>query len=184
MESIRATGLGTRELERRASEDTHRLLGIAASHFGLKIAVHDIRFDLRGKAAGQVRILSGHICLVRYNAELLVRHTTTFLAQTVPHETAHVVVFHLHGPHPRPHGHEWRAVMRLFGAKPERCHGFDVGDLQTRRLRHYHYRCRCRAHSLSSIRHNRAQAGQVYLCRYCGDPLRPVATDPGSMRPR
>jgi SprT protein len=163
------------ELEHQAAEHTLRLLGVAAGHFRAKIAVPSIRFDLRGKAAGQVRIVRDRTCLVRYNAALLIRHPSAFLAQTVPHETAHVVVFHVHGPRGRPHGGEWQSVMRLFGAVPERCHSFEVDGLQTRRLRHYDYHCGCRAHQLSSIRHNRVQAGQLYLCRRCGQALQPVS---------
>jgi SprT protein len=160
------------DLEHRATERTHRLLGFAANHFGVEIARPDVRFDLRGRAAGQVRRLDRRACVVRYNTELLVRYPSEFLAQTVPHEAAHIVVIHLHGPRHRPHGREWQAAMRLFDARPERCHHFDVADMPTRRLREYDYRCTCRAHRLSSIRHNRIQAGLVYLCRYCGHPLR------------
>ena len=162
------------ELEHQAAEHTLRLLRAAADHFRVRIAVPSIRFDLRGKAAGQVRIVPGPTCLVRYNAALLIRHPSAFLAQTVPHEVAHVVVFHVHGPRRRPHGGEWQTVMRLFGAVPERCHSFEVDGLQARRLRHYDYHCGCRAHRLSSIRHNRVQGGQIYLCRCCGQPLRPA----------
>jgi SprT protein len=171
----RQEGTCDRELEHRAAEDTLRLLRIAAGHFRVQIAVPRIRFDLRGKTAGQVRIAPGRACLVRYNAALLIRHSSAFLAQTVPHEAAHVVVFHVHGPPRRPHGGEWQNVMRLFGAMPERCHSFEVDGLQTRRLRQYDYHCGCRAHRLSSIRHNRVQGGQIYLCRCCGQHLRPLS---------
>jgi SprT protein len=164
-----------RELERQAAERTLRLLGVAASHFRLRIGAPSIRFDLRGKTAGQARVFPDRTCVVRYNAALLSRNPAAFLAQTVPHEAAHVVVFHLHGPRRKPHGGEWQTVMQLFGAAPERCHSFEVEGLQTRRLRQYDYHCGCRGHRLSSIRHNRVQAGQMYLCRHCGQPLRLVA---------
>jgi SprT protein len=167
-------------LERRAAERTRRLIAAAASHFHIEIAAPDIRFDLRGRAAGQVRIVDGRHCVVRYNPVLLVRHSEEFLAQTVPHETAHLIVFRLYGTHRRPHGAEWQRIMRLFGARPERCHSFEVGDLQTRSLQQFAYRCGCREHRLSSIRHRRALRGQVYLCRYCGTPLRPMSLRTGA----
>lgn len=161
----------TEDLQREAQELTKRLLASAARHFGRKMREPMIRFDLRGKTAGQVRSTDGHACLIRYNNSLLARHPKEFLARTVPHETAHVVAFRLFGPRVQPHGQEWQAIMTLFGASAERCHSYDVEGLQTRRLRRYSYRCACKTHELTSIRHNRIQSGQVYQCRTCGTPL-------------
>lgn len=158
--------------EQAAIGRTKQLLASAEEHFGVKIPDPMIRFDLRGKTAGQVRTANGRGCLVRYNAQLLLRHPEDFLARTVPHETAHVVAFNLFGPRVQPHGTEWQAIMGIFGAAPERCHSYDVEGLQTRHLRQFEYRCGCRVHQLTSIRHNRVRAGQIYLCRHCGDPLK------------
>jgi SprT protein len=162
------------ELKRNAEQLTKRLLASASRHFGTKLAEPSIRFDLRGKTAGQVRSTDGRVCTIRYNAHLLERHPKEFLARTVPHETAHVVAFRLFGSRVPPHGREWQAIMSLFGAPPERCHSYDVEGLQTRQLRRYEYRCACRVHRLTSIRHNRVGSWQVYLCRQCGRPLERV----------
>jgi len=161
------------DLERKAERLTGELLVSASRHFRIALPIPAIRFDLRGKTAGQIRTTDrGYV--IRYNRDLLQRHPGEFLAQTVPHETAHLVVFSLFGPGLPPHGQAWREVMALFGARPERCHRFDVTGLETRRLRRFAYRCQCRIHRLTSIRHNRIASGQVYLCRHCGAPLRPV----------
>lgn len=162
-------------LQRRAAQLTAELLASAARHFGTKLAQPAIRFDLRGKSAGQVRTEDGRRCTIRYNFSLLERHPEEFLARTVPHETAHVVAFNLFGPRVQPHGREWQAIMGLFGASPERCHSYDVQGLQTRHLRRFEYRCGCRSHQLSSIRHNRIRSGQVYHCRQCGQPLEQIS---------
>jgi SprT protein len=162
------------DLMRRAMLLTGELIASASHHFGTKLAEPAIRFDLRGKSAGQVRIRDGRICTIRYNAHLLARHPKEFLAQTVPHESAHVVAFSLFGSRIAAHGPEWQGIMTLFGASPQRCHSYDVRGLQTRRLRRYAYRCNCRTHQLTSIRHNRIRSGQVYQCRQCGHPLKPV----------
>lgn len=162
----------TEDLQRQARELTKRLIASAARHFGRKMPEPMIRFDLRGKTAGQVRSMEGRACLIRYNNALLARHPDEFLARTVPHETAHVVAFSLFGPRVQPHGPEWQAIMGLFGASPERCHSYNIDGLQTRRLRRYSYRCACRTHELTSIRHNRIQSGQVYRCRTCGTALK------------
>jgi SprT protein len=170
-------------LKRRAHERTHRLLQLARTHFGIDIPEPDIRFDLPGKTAGQVHIRAGRLCLVRYNLGLLQRHPEDFLTATVPHETAHLVTVRLFGTGVKPHGREWRAVMRLFGAEPRRCHDYDVEGLQARRIRRFSYRCGCRSHLLTSIRHNRILDGHVYLCRGCGQPLE-LATEDREGEPR
>ena len=156
----------------RAREQTLHLLAKAAGHFGRDMPRPDIRFDLRGKTAGQARTRDGRTFEIRYNIALLARHGDELLARTVPHEAAHVVAFCLYGTRVRPHGREWQAIMRLFGAEPSRCHDYDVQGLQTRALTRYSYRCSCRTHELTSIRHKRVLAGQVYLCRRCGEALR------------
>jgi len=158
-------------LRRKAERLTNRLLVLASRHFRTELPIPAVRFDLRGKCAGQVRTTDSRGFLIRYNAQLLQRHPRTFLSRTVPHETAHVVAFGLFGPRIPPHGQEWRAIMTFFGASPERCHSYDVEGLQTRRLRQYEYHCDCSIHHLTSIRHNRASSGTVYLCKQCGQPL-------------
>ena len=154
-----------------ARSRTQALLDEAGRHFGLKPPPVAIRFDLRGRGAGQVRRQAGGIWLVRYNPALLERHGEDFLARTVPHEVAHILAFRLHGLGIQPHGPEWRAMMRLFGVPPERCHDFDVSGLQTRTLNRYPYQCGCRSHLLTSIRHHRILRGQRYLCGTCGQAL-------------
>jgi SprT protein len=164
----------TGNLRREAERLTKKYLEAAARHFGAKLATPEIRFDLRGKTAGQLRTTDRRGFLIRYNAQLLERHPRQFLARTVPHETAHLVAISLFGSRILPHGREWQAVMAAFGAPAERCHSYATEGLQTRHLRRYAYRCACRTHQLTSIRHNRVRSGQVYLCRQCGQPLEPV----------
>ena len=159
-------------LQQQAVVLTHQFLALAARLFGAAPATPSIRFDLRGKSAGQFRRTGRGGLLIRYNLLLLERHPQEFLSQTVPHEAAHLVVFNRFGSRVAPHGREWRAVMAAFGARPDRCHNFSVEDLQTRQLRRYHYRCAYRAHHLTSIRHTRILSGQVYLCKQCGQPVR------------
>jgi SprT protein len=132
----------------------------------------EIRFDLRGKSAGQVRIRPRGRYLIRYNLELLRRGGTDFLTRTVPHEVAHVIAHHRYGSSIQPHGPEWRAIMHDLGADASRCHNYDVSGLTQRRLSYFDYQCGCMSHRLSSIRHNRIAKGQRYLCRRCGEPLR------------
>ncbi len=85
-----------------ARRRTEALLAQAGRHFAVRIPAPEVRFDLRGKAAGQVRQVQGRVWQVRYNVVLLAREPEAFLAQTVPHECAHLVAFALFGRGIRP----------------------------------------------------------------------------------
>lgn len=156
-----------------AVEQTRRLLRQAAHWLGIPLRDPEIRFDIRGRAAGQARFGRAMPWVIRYNPVLLAQNTDAFLAETVPHEVAHLAAFARYGSHIRPHGPEWRALMGYFGAAPQRCHRYDVAGIAPRRQQEFSYHCRCRNHVLSSIRHNRIAAGRIYLCRQCLAPLRP-----------
>lgn len=160
---------------REAAARTQRLLALAERHFRCPMPPPEIRFDLRGQAAGQARIAAGQAGQIRYNRQLLCDNPAEFLAQTVAHEVAHLVAYRVFGQRIRPHGREWRAVMALFGAPPQRCHRFAVAQDAGRRLARHAYHCICRSHALTSIRHNRVERGQRYYCRACGQLLRPGA---------
>lgn len=159
-------------LAARAIERTHALIGTAEHHYRVTIPFPQILFDLRGRAAGQLHIHRNGLHRIRYNSAIFSRHPEDFLAQTVPHETAHLIAFRLHGTAIRPHGNEWQRIMLTFGARPERCHSYNIDGLSTRRIMRFDYHCRCQTYRLTSIRHRRIQAGQTYHCRRCGGDLR------------
>jgi SprT protein len=163
----------------KAWEQTHRLLRQAAKHYGISLPLPEVRFDLRGKAAGQIRFLSRCHALIRYNPTLLQDNGDAFIARTVPHEVAHLVARKVYGEQIKPHGIEWREIMAYFGADSSRCHSFTVRENKIRRMRYFPYRCDCQDHRLSAIRHHRHQAGTTYLCRRCGSSLRLIANAAG-----
>lgn len=162
-------------LQARASLQTRELLKQALARLNLRPKALEIRFDLRGRAAGQARCGSRGPWIIRYNPVLLRQNGERFIAETVPHEVAHLVAYHRHGPRIRPHGAEWRAIMGQLGATPERCHQYDLSHIPRRTTRVFTYHCACAEHQLTSIRHRRILAGQTYLCRRCAEPLRPGA---------
>lgn len=135
-----------------------------------ELRFYDHRLDA-GRAVPPARPgLPGRLEL---NAAYLRHHPEEMLEETVAHELAHLVVFHLH-PRRRlaPHGSTWQRIMRQwFGVEPERTHRFDAALVPARRQRRWRYRCGCREHELSTVRHRRAEAGTRYLCRACREPL-------------
>jgi SprT protein len=135
----------------------------------------EVRCDLRGQSAGQLRRYADGRLVIRYNLSMAQLQPDAFLRETVPHEVAHVVTWLLYGKRARPHGREWQAVMRFFGfARPNRCHSFQTAGQSARRQRRWLYTCDCQHHQLSSTRHHRALQGQAYVCRNCQSTLRPV----------
>jgi SprT protein len=118
--------------------------------------------------------------LIELNRVYLARDPEAMLRETVAHELAHLVVFHLH-PYRRvsPHGALWQRIMREWlEVEPERTHRFDTAAVRARRQRRWRYRCACREHALTTVRHRRASAGSVYLCRSCHGALEPLADPP------
>ncbi len=161
-------------LRRATRTCLHKARPLLAGH-GRRLPEVTVRCDLRGRAAGQVRQGTDGRLEIRYNLEIARLQPDAFVARTVAHEVAHLIVWRLHGRQVRPHGAEWQAVMRALGASPERCHDFAVPQHTLRQQRRWRYRCACREHQLSTTRHNRVQNGQQrYLCRDCGEVLQPA----------
>ncbi|MEJ2395357.1 MAG: hypothetical protein P8Z77_11405 [Candidatus Thiodiazotropha sp.] len=84
--------------EQQTVAHTHSLIRSAAKRFRILIPEPEIRFDLRGKAAGMVVFYPKRKQVIRYNRKMLAENGQVFIDQTVPHEVAHLVARFLHGP--------------------------------------------------------------------------------------
>jgi len=136
-----------------------------------------VSFNLRGQTAGMVRYRGGKIKDLRLNLDILnnPKHTDDFIAQTVPHEWAHVIqrVKHGHrdayGRRIKPHGYEWKRIMRELGVEVKRCHSYEV--TKARKVRTVAYQCdKCgKTHDFTLVRHNKVvKYGTQYRCGICG----------------
>lgn len=161
----------TNRLADLAEKKTRALIEKSEIHFTIEIPTVEIRFDLRGQAAGKVTFQKNSTPIIHYNIKLLRENKERFLNQTLPHEVAHVVAHTLYGTKIRPHGPEWQNIVHLFGAEANRCHDYDTSRSRVRRLQRYSYRCGCGQHQLTSIRHFRILRGQSYYCRKCKQTL-------------
>ncbi|AGA34333.1 Protein of unknown function SprT [Thioalkalivibrio nitratireducens DSM 14787] len=128
-----------------------------------------IRFDLRGRSAGQWR-LRGGIETLRFNPEAFLRDWNAHFPATIAHEVAHSLVYRrFTHAQLRPHGPQWRAIMTQLGFPPEVTHRT---PLSGRRSRFYLYRCRCRTHRLGPRRHYLVtRRGYRCACSQCGATL-------------
>lgn len=163
------------DLQARARAETAAWVVRARSLLDMsarRLPVPEVRFDLRGRSAGQaIYARRSRVCAIRINAALLASHPREMLDETVPHEVAHVAIYRLYGNRVRPHGPEWKALMRAFGLDPSPCHTLPAEPART--LKRFRYECACDEPAwLTSIRHKRAKGGTKYICRRCGETLR------------
>jgi SprT protein len=143
----------------------------ANAALGCRLTLPEIRFDLRGRAAGQFCLRRGALQL-RFNNALFARYFDENLAQTVPHEVAHFLVYALFSQYGkkrvRPHGPEWQSMMRLLGATPETRHRFSLDGIPVRREQRFAWNCDCRTHSIAKRTHLRMLRGEQRVCITCG----------------
>jgi len=143
---------------------------IAARRFGCSAHAVPVSFRLRGRAAGQWRLRQGQESL-HFNERLFAADPGQHMPDTVAHEVAHSVVYRCHGRGKRPHGPEWRAVMKYLGFEPRVTHETSP-ELLARILNHHLYRCACRSHALGPRQHQQVHRGKRdYRCRLCGERL-------------
>lgn len=123
-----------------------------------------IDYKITGVIAGKAYYFKNHISL---NAILLDENEEVFIYRTVAHEIAHLVTKKVF-KNAKPHGKEWKYIMRLFNAPTNRCHSYDVSIVSTRKKRKFIYSCDCKKpHIISVTKHNRALKGHKYECLEC-----------------
>lgn len=150
---------------------THGWIAYAGRLYRRRFEPIPVLFDLTGRAAGMYRMLRG-VRSIRFNPYLFAKYPHDSLTVTVPHEVAHYVVDRLHGlRRVRPHGPEWRTVMREFGLAPVATTVHDLAGIPARTQRRHAYRCACLLHPLTTRRHNLIRRGARYRCRRCGEEL-------------
>lgn len=168
-------------IQNRVDAKVLECIVIAENHFHRSFGFPTIDYSLKGKTAGQAFYRQGKIKL---NAILLLENTDDFINDTVPHEVAHLIDYAVNASNfgntarvaaqmqqlleqhryhnarkHSAHGPSWKAIMRLFGCEPSRCHNYDVTNSR-RKTRSYLYECTCCGQrvTLGSKRHAREQS--------------------------
>ncbi|MGY5450497.1 SprT family zinc-dependent metalloprotease [Agarivorans sp. MS3-6] len=119
----------------------------------------------RSKVAGSANLSQWKL---RFNAHFYQQQPADFLAQTVPHEVAHLLCHALYG-RVKPHGKEWQQIMQqVFNCPANTTHSYSIEQLQ---LSTFEYRCACQRHLLSVRRHNKVLRGASYQCTKCQQRL-------------
>ena len=91
-----------------------------------------IKYNLSGRCAGRAHwIYVTNDMFIRINPILLNENVEYMLTNTVPHEIAHLVAYMVFGKSIKPHGYEWKTVMRCFGLTPDRCHYLNTSTVRS-----------------------------------------------------
>ena len=168
------------EQQQLVVQQTRRYIQQAVELFNLKDKAVEICFNLKGRSAGMYRVRYGKGLIfsrqqreIRYNPYIFSKFFDDNFATTIPHEVAHYVTDIIYGlKNIKPHGKEWKAVMRAFDADASVTADYDLSGIPLKKLSAYTYRCACREHQLSSIRHNKIiKRRYKYYCNYCKQML-------------
>ena len=142
-------------------------IALAEAKFGIKMPKVDVRFDLRGRAAGQA-CWRGDYFYLRFNRQHLQLGGQTWehlLNDTVPHEVAHTVC-QSHPYFGRNHDAGWKRVCLALGGNGRRCYGEDDAPEAIAASRPYVY-ITTTGHEIriTKIMHTKIQRGGSYSVR-------------------
>lgn len=137
------------------------LIAKAEDLYKIKLPSIDVRFDLRGRSAGQAIRRNG-LYSMRFNRGMMLNESWDHMINdTVPHELAHVICFVTGWDFG--HGARWRAVCRGLGGTGNRCHSEEV---QYANGNTYYYTTSTGfVAPVSQTIHRRIQGGQVRMFR-------------------
>lgn len=127
----------TPELKAKVEAKMKECFEIAEKHYGISFEFPEIRYNIKNWVGG---LAYRNRNLVRYNLILLVENEEHYLATTVPHETAHMIVnalfragkFKLAEGKKRqmPHGREWEEVMGVINTPASVTHSYDCSSIE------------------------------------------------------
>lgn len=130
-----------------------------------------IRYDIKGRCAGQARHRGG-VYELRFNPEAILNYNEDMTKDTIPHEVAHLVCF---ARRELGSGHDagWKAVCRALGGDDSRTH--DMTLTAAKQVTRYKYTMpNGKVYELAGKQHNAIQSGsRSYRCRQSGVALKP-----------
>jgi len=145
----------------QVQERVSQLIARVEELYSLKLPKIDIRFDLRGAAAGIAGYTQGGTQLyMRFNQDMMQNSGWDHLFDnTVPHELAHIVCF-VAPRLGRDHDSGWRRVCRALGGNGESRHTQQVTYAKGKTF--YYTTNMGHTVAMSVIRHRRIQQGHRY----------------------
>lgn len=108
-------------------------ISAAAEKFG-ELPDIDIRYDLKGRAAGQAMHDGRGNFAVRFNREAMQMDWEHMVKETIPHEIAHIVAFAKPELGASGHNAMWQRIAQSLGCKGDRCHTMKLTPAKKRRF--------------------------------------------------
>lgn len=157
-------------IEQRKAEIRNKvaeIIAIGEQKFGVKLPPIDVRFDLRGRAAGQA-CYRGNYFYLRFNIQHIALGGKTYdhlLNFTVSHELAHSFC-QANPQFGRNHDAGWKRVCLALGGNGRRCYGEDDAPEAVAASRPYVY-ITTAGHEIrvTKIMHTKIQRGGAYTVR-------------------
>jgi SprT protein len=142
--------------------------------FNFNMEYPEIFYDVTGTLGGVAKSLS---MSVHYNYKMLINNRTEFIRDIVPHEVAHVAVYHKYNllkmKYPKGHGANWQHMMRLLDVDPKQFH--KLNEEEKTEIK-YLYECLCPKGFLLDKKSNALHKKQIetgqYGCAICFAPLK------------
>lgn len=144
-------------------EKIDSLLEIVSSTYGLQLCLSWKMNPRLRTTAGRAFWLENRL---EFNPKLYAENTEKFLQDTVAHEVAHIVAYHVYGS--TGHDKNFYAVCTVLGADAARCHNYKIEVKGT------WYECGCMKHLVTSARKAWMTRGKVYKCKHCKEIIREV----------
>ena len=156
-------------LKQQVNQKIQQCVDIIEKNYGVKMRPITVKFDINSaRLGGEARYGPN---TVRFNPVFLNAHTDKYLNTTVIHEVAHLGVHAVHRG-ASAHGTEWKRMMIVLGAVPNRCHDYTVpGGLPAGKPKaKFQYNCvACGEVVFAGPKvHANLQAGASYFHKRCG----------------
>ena len=124
---------------------------------------------------------------IRLNPALLNELEMAYVEEVFIHEFAHAATDQVHKVNVfnriQPHGREFKSMCRLFGIEGKSTTKIASGSKLMKsggagKQSKFEYVCGCKGkiHQIGTVRHNRASAGEKYICNICKEPIWQIGT--------
>ena len=152
-------------------EKVAKIVERANALFNISLPTIQVRFDLRGQAAGQASHRFGQYAM-RFNRDMLTNAGWDHLINnTVPHEIAHIVCY-FKPTLGRRHDAGWKRVCRMLGGNGQRCFSQDDAPVVYAKGRTFTYTATTgTVHNVSEKLHKNIQMGRTYTLKKCRGKL-------------
>jgi len=157
-----------KKLRHRVFDKVAACLDKLEEKFGTELDFPKIEFDIKGQVAGYAYYRQNKI---RLNPKAFELEPEDMMEDTVPHELAHLYARKHFGRGIKPHGREWKTIMRALGVEPKRCHSYALPKARKHKTHTVHCEKCGKAFELTKIRINKMRKGTDYRHRKCGGKL-------------